>query len=128
MDRMFSVEETSDQFWSPPPNTALDELSKMNRSASEWSFQRFLQEASASQNSLLPLRPSSYSSSSIADQKDVVESKSTNIDLNINNDSVTTASFSVTPPNVPIDSEEYQAFLKSKLHLACAAVASRVKL
>lgn len=34
----------------------------------------------------------------------------------------------VSPPNVPVDSEEYREFLKSKLNLACAAVAmKRVK-
>lgn len=27
------------------------------------------------------------------------------------------------PPNVPVDSEDYQAYLKSRLDLACAAVA-----
>ncbi|KAG7970124.1 hypothetical protein I3843_07G065500 [Carya illinoinensis] len=61
MDRVFSVEEISDQFWSAhlrpphsqsrPPSAGslpLEESSRMNRSESEWAFQRFLQlEASS---------------------------------------------------------------------------------
>ncbi|BFG37152.1 hypothetical protein CerSpe_234260 [Prunus speciosa] len=145
MDRMFSVEEMSDQLWSssaPPVNEADDDLSKMNRSASEWAFQRFLQEASPYSPSPSPPQPppppSSSSSSTHHDQNDVAEIKMTNAHHpnpthapNNNSDnynSNNTPSFSLQPPNVPVDSEEYQAFLKTKLNLACAAVAlSRVK-
>lgn len=140
MDRVFSVGEISDQFWAAQPATAPapttpEEKSKMNRSASEWAFQRFLQEASASDSS-----PPSAS-----DQNDVVEikikeqsnptqprnSQQQQQQLHANTTNTkngSTASFGVgLPPNVPIDSEEYQAFLKTKLNLACAAVAlSRV--
>ncbi|KAH7543244.1 hypothetical protein FEM48_Zijuj02G0164000 [Ziziphus jujuba var. spinosa] len=136
MDRVFSVGEISDQFWAAQPATAPapttpEEKSKMNRSASEWAFQRFLQEASASDSS-----PPSAS-----DQNDVVEikikeqsnptqprnSQQQQQQLHANTTNTkngSTASFGVgLPPNVPIDSEEYQAFLKTKLNLACAAVA-----
>ncbi|KAK0599884.1 hypothetical protein LWI29_009480 [Acer saccharum] len=166
MDRVFSVDEISDQFWSapppPPPSTKTtttttfqrhqssdspDEESSskmMNRSESEWAFQRFLQEEAH-------VAAVSQQSSSSADSKNdsVVEIKSgsnTTITtahyhhhhhhypqkLNVKKGGVkndtTAASFSGTaaaPPNIPVDSEEYQAFLKSKLNLACAAVASR---
>lgn len=138
MDRVFSVGEISDQFWSAQPAaapTTPDGSSKMNRSASEWAFQRFLQEASASDSSPAPPPPPS----SASDQNDVVEIKikeqrnpaqarNSQLHGNTNIESGSTASFNIgPPPNVPIDSKEYQAFLKSKLNLACAAVAlSRV--
>ncbi|CAL9003581.1 unnamed protein product [Prunus brigantina] len=149
MDRMFSVEEMSDQLWSssaPPVNEADDDLSKMNRSASEWAFQRFLQEASPYSPSPSPPQPPPppppSSSSTHHDHNDVAEIKMINAhhpnptpapthapNNNSNNyNSNNTPSFSLQPPNVPVDSEEYQAFLKTKLNLACAAVAlSRVK-
>ncbi|PON73830.1 Basic-leucine zipper transcription factor [Parasponia andersonii] len=129
MDRVFSVEEISDQFWaSPPSSNAADQASKMNRSASEWAFQRFLQESSVSVNSPQPQSqpqaqapppppppPPPASSSSVADENDVVEIKVKDIP----NPSRGRTSAS----SIPVDSEEYQAFLKSKLNLACAAVA-----
>ncbi|KAK7344180.1 hypothetical protein VNO77_13514 [Canavalia gladiata] len=121
MDRVFSVDEISDHFWSPSiPVSAADDSSKMSRSASEWAFQRFLQEASA---------PSPPSSSSVAPD-DVVfveipdqpkpSSKNAAVLPNVPVPVPASASASAS---VPLDSEEYQAFLKSKLNLACAAVA-----
>ncbi|XP_024025188.1 light-inducible protein CPRF2 [Morus notabilis] len=120
MDRVFSVEEISDLFWSPPPSTskANDESSKMNRSSSEWAFQKFLQEASVSEASPSRPPPPPSSSASAGDENDVVEIKvKENSELLRN-----PASFS-GHANTPVDSEDYQAFLKSKLNLACAAVA-----
>ncbi|KAM5561586.1 light-inducible protein CPRF2 [Rosa sericea] len=131
MDRVFSsMDEMSDHLWSssssaPPPGTNVnedeDELSKMNRSASEWAFQRFLQqEASVS--------PSSSSKA----QNDVEETKVNATSMALPNGpnptNTNSSAASIKAPNVPVDSEEYQAFLKTKLDLACAAVAlSRVK-
>ncbi|XP_061340441.1 light-inducible protein CPRF2 isoform X2 [Gastrolobium bilobum] len=84
MERVLSVDEISEQyFWS---DESCKSNSKMNRSDSEWAFQRFLQEAS--------------SASSTVDVK-----------LAKNN-------FPVS-----VDSDDYQAILKTKLNLACAAVA-----
>ncbi|KAF3454324.1 hypothetical protein FNV43_RR04771 [Rhamnella rubrinervis] len=136
MDRVFSVGEISDQFWSAPPAPDTpDDTSKMNRSTSEWAFQRFLQEASASASASSdgspPPRPARPCSSSSSDpNNDVVEIKvndqpkpSKLHDNNIDRKDGSTPSLPIAPPNVPIDSEEYQAFLKSKLNLACAAVA-----
>lgn len=142
MDRVFSVGEISEQFWSTIPSSSdnspkNDHSSKMNRSESEWAFQRFLQEAhhvAASGSS-----PQQSSSSAAGDSKSdsLVEIKSTLDNSNVKDDSNTDktatstaagnpVSFSVSP-NIPVDSAEYQAFLKSKLNLACAAVAlSRV--
>ncbi|KAL5566280.1 hypothetical protein UlMin_029444 [Ulmus minor] len=127
MDRVFSVEEISDQFWSavPPSNaTAGDDSSKMNRSASEWAFQRFLQEASSvSASGASPPLPAPPSSSSAADGNDVVEIVfEDNLDRSrIKNGGVTP--FKTASANIPVDSSDYQSFLKSKLNLACAAVA-----
>ncbi|KAK2637826.1 hypothetical protein Ddye_025621 [Dipteronia dyeriana] len=169
MDRVFSVDEISDQFWSappPPPSTTTfqrhqssdspDEESSskmMNRSESEWAFQRFLQEeahvAAVSHHS----QQSSSSADSKNDSSFEIKSGSNtttttttahyhnhnhhnhhhpqklNVKKGGGKNDTTAASFSgaaaAAPPNIPVDSEEYQAFLKSKLNLACAAVASR---
>ncbi|KAF9682951.1 hypothetical protein SADUNF_Sadunf05G0161600 [Salix dunnii] len=107
----------------------------MNRSESEWALERFLQEVSAAPvsssvgntNTAAPSGRSQSSTSSIPPQNgedEVVEItkhpihhrqslKNPNphprpLDRNLTN---------------PIDSEEYRAFLKSKLDLACTAVA-----
>ncbi|XP_041018491.1 light-inducible protein CPRF2-like [Juglans microcarpa x Juglans regia] len=163
MDRVFSVEEISDQFWSaplrpppPPPHSqsrppssgsvSLDESSRMNRSESEWAFQRFLQLEAAS-NAETQTETKTETSSAVQPNKDVVveigddegNTKNANNISNqnniIRNKSPTstastssfgescTAPFNAPPPNIPIDSDEYQDFLKSKLNLACAAVA-----
>ncbi|XP_065853506.1 light-inducible protein CPRF2 [Euphorbia lathyris] len=135
MDRVFSV----DDFWSPPPPSSstlgADDSSKMNRSASEWAFQRFLQEASvvgtspaaAAATATVSVSDSSLQSSSAA-PSDVVEI--------MDNDSVSSAangrhqhasSFdaaAAASSSNPVDSDDYQTFLKSKLNLACAAVAA----
>ncbi|CAO2833010.1 unnamed protein product [Amaranthus hypochondriacus] len=115
MDRVFSVGDISDQFWSPPPQPPpLNDDPIMNRSPSEWAFQRFLQEAS-------PLSDTS-SSKSLA-ENDVVELKDshhqTNNDITSKMESIVHQGSS----SVAIDSDKYQAILKSKLNLACAAVA-----
>ncbi|XP_048137986.1 light-inducible protein CPRF2 isoform X2 [Rhodamnia argentea] len=150
MDRGFSVDEISDQFWSPPPATltsssscrseADESSSKMNRSESVWAFQRYLQEASVP-------------TASGGDESDVVEIKGSRSSrdhnqnpiqkqppnpnaVNKNTNEVNTspplstsyADNIAPPPQPPLNgpppnSEEYQAFLKSKLNLACAAVA-----
>ncbi|KAI4350061.1 hypothetical protein L6164_010586 [Bauhinia variegata] len=128
MDRVFSVDEISEQFWSPPvaiPATARDESCKMNRSASEWAFQRFLQEASAASETSPP------SSSSAADRKDDVPVEIKEQPKQDQTQLIKSTSFQkngavlgdAPPPNVSVNSEEYQALLKTKLNLACAAVA-----
>ncbi|RWR87929.1 Basic-leucine zipper domain-containing protein [Cinnamomum micranthum f. kanehirae] len=124
MDRVFSVEEISDPFWlsshfsssAAAAAAAADESSnnnnnynnnKMNRSSSEWAFQRFLEEASISQNN--PSQSLSSTSSSLNEKP--IEIKDPPISDPSLND------------NGPIDPEEYQQILKKRLDLACAAVA-----
>ncbi|KAG7020881.1 Light-inducible protein CPRF2 [Cucurbita argyrosperma subsp. argyrosperma] len=141
MDRVFSVDGIADQFLSSPPRavpTEPEESSKLNRSASEWSFRRFLQEASVSDSSTTP--PPPPASPSPDDQSENKESgenanqilqKQSNRNEICSSSSATSRtekskaaeSVKIGPPCVPPDSGDYQAFLKSKLNLACAAVA-----
>lgn len=148
MDRVFSVDDDiGDHFWSTPPTAELGVDSPnsaaaaaaasisysmmMNRSSSEWAFQRFLQEAAATgtTTSSPPQPPTMASSSSSSHQNDVVEIKDENLSTpNLNSSMVLNSkpatSFGSAPSqNIPVDAEEYQAFLKSRLDLACAAVA-----
>ncbi|KAK9735314.1 hypothetical protein RND81_04G198100 [Saponaria officinalis] len=116
MDRVFSVGDISDHFWSPPPPPPPSHGGDptMNRSASEWALERFLNETSKS-----------------TAENDVVEIKNNNNHHNqkskivedVVDTSPETASLSMKRTRVAVDSEEYQAFLKSRLNLACAAVA-----
>nr|GMD01316.1 light-inducible protein CPRF2 [Ipomoea batatas] len=133
----------------------------MNRSSSEWAFQRFLQEASVVDHSSSPLPPVSSSaavavaaasSTSISQSEQVppdefLEIKQQNLAPNRNSSfrlhnsgtataaatnskstSTNVTSFGSThASDIPDNSEKYQAFLKSRLDLACAAVASRAK-
>ncbi|KAK9146529.1 hypothetical protein Sjap_006432 [Stephania japonica] len=136
MDRVFSVDEFADSFWRSPRNPSDDsEDPKMNRSASEWAFQRFLQEAIATSPSSSSIDPRLGSSSNKAagsaaeSEGDVVEIK----DPARSSPPPTTTkgsgpSGAAEGPRdlrseVPSDSEEYQALLKRRLDLACAAVA-----
>ncbi|XP_058105450.1 light-inducible protein CPRF2-like [Magnolia sinica] len=118
MDRVFSAEEISDHFWPSHASSASDgQKTAMNRSSSEWAFQKFLQEASVSENaSAPPAGPdaSSSSSSSLRNKDAAVASEFVEIKAPQPSDSC---------PDVPIDSDEYQAMLKRRLDLACAAVA-----
>ncbi|XP_031396243.1 light-inducible protein CPRF2 [Punica granatum] len=146
MDRVFSVDEMSDQFWSPPPGLAKPGgPSTMNRSESEWAFQRFLQEQASPKAKPAASNCNSNSSSAGGEENDVVEIKVPRLDRNegssqnrtnannvhvngnTNNNNVNRTAhppvFNAVPENISVDSEEYQAFLKSKLNLACAAVA-----
>ncbi|KAG6415597.1 hypothetical protein SASPL_123010 [Salvia splendens] len=119
MDSVFSVDDISDGFWSPhaPPvflqdDADVEPLSSsaaagMNRSSSEWAFQRYLQEATSPDHSITTLP---------AD--DVVKIKA-NHHQRIDNPQPPAP----PPLNIPIDQDEYQEFLKSRLELACAAVA-----
>ncbi|GMH13195.1 hypothetical protein Nepgr_015036 [Nepenthes gracilis] len=133
MERVFSVEDISDQFWSSPPSPPSEQSEdpKMNRSASEWAFQRFLQEAISS--------PDTVSSSKSRPENDVVEIKdhahqsdqqiyhqNQDHDQKQPNNRIrppaNTSAFNLGS-SIPIDSDEYQALLKSRLNLTCAAVA-----
>lgn len=106
---VFSVDDMAvEQLWPLPPSihthdddaypSAASDTTRMNRSSSEWAFQRFLQEATAAAATPLP-------------NDDV-------IDIMSNHHFIPPS-----PSKIPLDTEEYQTFLKSRLELACAAVA-----
>ncbi|KAL9235123.1 hypothetical protein vseg_009915 [Gypsophila vaccaria] len=127
MDRVFSVGEISDQFWSPPtpppppspPPPHGDP--KMNRSASEWAFERFIKETAAVD---VEFKTHHHHQNHDDDDDDDVEKlKSDNVGEDDDDVVVETTSFNPQDKAVAVDSEEYQAFLKSRLNLACAAVA-----
>ncbi|KAL2511744.1 Basic leucine zipper 63 [Abeliophyllum distichum] len=123
-------EESSSSATTPAVSSSSNKKTMMNRSSSEWAFQRFLQEASELDHSSQQPPPDNGSrpppSSSATTSNDVVETTNYG-DFNIhsNSNNLKTAADSGGPPpaNIPIDSEEYQVFLKSRLELACAAVA-----
>ncbi|KAK8689578.1 hypothetical protein V6N13_088292 [Hibiscus sabdariffa] len=106
MDRVSSVEEMSDHFWSSSAAGDDDKDnkpgSKINRSASEWAFQQFLREEVDKKGE---------------DHNDEEEVKEEH--KNKNNGCFENKN----DHNVPTDLEDYQDFLKKKLNLACAAVA-----
>lgn len=120
MDRVFSLEEmAADPFWRA--NGPRSEDPKMNRSSSEWTFQKFLEEASEDPSpptaAAAALALSTASSSppppppAAADRdEEVLETKK----------------FHASDPSFahgPADPTEYQTLLKRRLDLACAAVA-----
>ncbi|KAJ8899516.1 hypothetical protein K2173_018490 [Erythroxylum novogranatense] len=113
MNGVFPVDDFSDPFWQSPAN-------EMNRSASEWDLEMFLEgfsggstSSSASDNNTAPstLSQSTTSSRRKNCDDDVVEILNTRFH------------HPTSPPTVPHDSDEYRKFLKSKLYWECAAVA-----
>ncbi|KAK8506859.1 hypothetical protein V6N13_052223 [Hibiscus sabdariffa] len=116
MDSVFSV---SDPFWSSSSSSSAAVSSAadnpkepgtaMNRSASEWAFQRFIAEEVDKRG----------------EEKDDGEEGETKGDLEKNGATsfLNGCSESTRNKNAPVDLDEYQAVLKNKLDLACAAVA-----
>ena len=101
----------------------------MNRSESEWAFENFLKEIASV--------PSSASETHTAAPSVLSQSSTSSIPPDNGEDEVVEITKHPIPNphphpldrnlTAPIDSEEYRALLKSKLDLACAAVAmSRV--
>ncbi|KAL5561804.1 hypothetical protein UlMin_031551 [Ulmus minor] len=130
MNSIFSVDEISESYWSSS--------SEMNRSASEWAFEKFLEEFSTPTTTTTTPRPpvadsltiSSVPASSVASQSsttkrqdgddEVVEIKKPE-NLLSNNPRPPP---SLDPsPSVRPNSDQYREFLKNQLDLACAAVA-----
>ncbi|KAI7740576.1 hypothetical protein M8C21_033282 [Ambrosia artemisiifolia] len=146
MDRMFSVDDIAGHFWSPPPAEAAaaadeDESSSsssvsknnnrstMNRSMSEWQFQCFLQENSLPNESLSSGPTHKDVVVEIKDQDEQQDFQDKDHKKESCGEGATTTTTTTSfgggsgVVNVPVDSEEYQAYLKSRLNLACAAVA-----
>ncbi|KAI3957552.1 hypothetical protein MKX01_001911 [Papaver californicum] len=137
MERVFSVEEISDPFWTQTPQIpgggGGGEDHHMNRSSSEWAFQRFLQEAvvtsptnslsSSTSNTVVPLFPPPTllpsSSSSRSPDEEVIEIK----DNNHHHHHIQNHHPLPSSDPSPIDAKGYQEILKQRLTQACAAVA-----
>lgn len=129
MNSIFSVDDFSDLLW--PPMSAHPPV--MSRSPSEWELEKFLEE--------FPVPTSSSTSDSIPSA--VSESPTLSRPRNSEDDVVEIEKPEIhpSPPPVPLpprnrlhqpsdraslalaDSEDYRAFLKSQLDLACAAAA-----
>lgn len=104
------MDDMSDGFWSPhaPPiglhgDADVEQLSSsaaegMNRSSSEWALQRFLQESTFPTDGIDKIKANHHHP----------------------NDNQQPQPAAVA---ISADPDEYQAFLKSRLELACAAVA-----
>lgn len=103
MERVLSIAEITEQYWLTSKACKGGDTTKMNRSDSEWAFQKFLREQQAAEEAEAATAKPSSSSTSTSTSSSTVD-----VNLKINNS---------------IDSEDYQALLKTKLDLACAAVA-----
>lgn len=135
MNSVFSADDFSDQFWqSPPPPPPPATAPAMNRSESEWALEMLLQEVSG-------VSVSSSSASETHTAAPSVLSQSSTSSIHPKNGEDEVVEITKHPihhhqhhpnPNhhpqplnrnlmAPTDSEEYRAFLKSKLDLACAA-------
>ncbi|XP_078429820.1 light-inducible protein CPRF2-like [Wolffia australiana] len=130
MERAFSMEEISNHIW--PSSSASsshaaadgEEQKLMNRSSSEWAFQRFLQEANsngeAQDRASEPAvdnadeKPTPCQGSKIsAEEDDVAEIKmAASSKISANRLSC-----------IPEDADKYHEYLKQQLDLACAAAA-----
>ncbi|XVE77850.1 hypothetical protein DITRI_Ditri13aG0096200 [Diplodiscus trichospermus] len=127
MNTVFSVDDLSDSFWAAPASEA---PAGMNRSQSEWALERFLEEFSGAGGAIAGSRAggnvtgSSFSSTQPCFSKsDEGDGDFDVVEINNPNDQNHNPPPSDPTPTVPIDSDEYRAILKSKLHQACAAVA-----
>ncbi|RWW21562.1 hypothetical protein GW17_00014279 [Ensete ventricosum] len=158
VERVFSVDEMADSFWAaspaPPPGLPLPPGgAAMNRSPSEWFFERFLAEEPAPAPATAPATASSAPNPSPSfhpnPNRNVAPNPSASSSVvgsnfcegrrelgRVGDDEVVEIKApivaAVVPPQpsdlpVTVDPEHYQTLLKHKLDMACAAVAmSRV--
>ncbi|KAF2325280.1 hypothetical protein GH714_026096 [Hevea brasiliensis] len=107
MNSIFSVDDFSDLSWQA---TVTAHPPVMSRSASEWELEKFLEEfpaptsSSASDNTAVP--------SAVSQSPTLSKPRNGEDDVPLDRASL-----------APTDSEDYRAFLKSQLDLACAAAA-----
>ncbi|XP_074582074.1 bZIP transcription factor RISBZ2-like isoform X2 [Curcuma longa] len=122
-DSAFSADEIGDAFWaaSPDPSPA------MNRSSSEWLFEKFLEEDTASSPAGVA-NPDRSGVAVAAASASVVGSNfgAGNGDRGADGDVVEVKESSYRPPcdrPAAVGAVDYQAFLKQKLDMYCAVVA-----
>jgi hypothetical protein len=94
----------------------------MNRSASEWAFQRFLQEASSAVGDSPKSSPAGKNDD-VSNEIKNPNQTATGSGCEVNNNKEDGKTAAVNDAPAPVDPDEYQEFLKNKLNLACAAVA-----
>ncbi|RZR81997.1 hypothetical protein BHM03_00008334 [Ensete ventricosum] len=154
VERVFSVDEMADSFWAaspaPPPGLPLPPGgAAMNRSPSEWFFERFLAEEPAPAPATAPATASSAPNPSPSfhpnPNRNVAPNPSASSSVvgsnfcegrrelgRVGDDEVVEIKApivaAVVPPQpsdlpVTVDPEHYQTLLKHKLDMACAAVA-----
>lgn len=144
MNALFSVDDFSDSFLSsspsspPPPVPATFHAYSMNGSSqSDWDFEKLLEEVTGNPGSISSLSVSDSSIPAVFGPSVESRSSVTSRVEGIGNDDVKIKKpyrdQAVAHPLNPsssasVDSDEYRAYLKSKLDLACAAVALRVSL
>ncbi|KAF8093072.1 hypothetical protein N665_0392s0041 [Sinapis alba] len=131
----YSADDSTDSFWPPPSSPPQAPGDGMTRSQSEWALQMLLEEISVSAGS-------SISSSSASDNVIGLSSPQIQSDSSVTKPEEASSDVVVVEIQKPphngsrnrapsssveeIDPNYYQAILKSKLELACAAVALRV--
>ncbi|XP_042472763.1 bZIP transcription factor RISBZ2-like isoform X2 [Zingiber officinale] len=114
MEQAFSAEEIPDPLWpaADPPAAA----GGMNRSASEWYFQRFLEEAAAaseaSDHNITPV-----GGASVTEKGDGAREAESETTVSVDGGGTS------VPRSTGVDPVEYAALLKQKLDMYCAAVA-----
>ncbi|CAN6553921.1 unnamed protein product [Malus baccata var. baccata] len=137
MHSVFTADDSSDPFWALSSPAA-----EMNRSASEWAFEQFLDEfstpAATPRQSVAEQFPvSSAASCSVVSQSST--SKRDDVDEEVveikkpdrNRQQPPPQQLNHPPPptvldpapKAPVNSDQYHEFLKNRLDLACAAVA-----
>ncbi|RWW07520.1 hypothetical protein GW17_00029096, partial [Ensete ventricosum] len=127
MERVFSVEEIPDPFWPGTDPPAENGGGGMNRSASEWYFEKFLEVAEekvAAAASGLPI-PNADSGGGVREDGGRAGARETTSAKVEGNPAATVRPSD--PPPAGVDPVAYAAMLKQRLDMYCAAVAmSRV--
>lgn len=150
MHIVFSVDDLTESFWpvsapapspgsAPAPAPSQNMAEGMTRSQSEWAFHRLLNELSGSDSSATnnaiersppPVQSLSRLEEAVDETEDVVEIQKPQNHRRLPADDQ--GNRNRAPSSDPLDSagvdpNQYHAILKSKLELACAAVARRVR-
>ncbi|KAJ8478447.1 hypothetical protein OPV22_022174 [Ensete ventricosum] len=123
MERVFSVEEIPDPFWPGTDPPAENGGGGMNRSASEWYFEKFLEVAEekvAAAASGLPI-PNADSGGGVREDGGRAGARETTSAKVEGNPAATVRPSD--PPPAGVDPVAYAAMLKQKLDMYCAAVA-----
>ncbi|WOL19645.1 light-inducible protein CPRF2-like isoform X1 [Canna indica] len=134
MERVLSVEEIADSFWVASPGAApvLPSSAAMNRSSSEWFFEKFLEEVASVHNPnpdhTLTRKPNPAPSSGPSSSVEGSNFCGGRRDLGrAGDDEAVEIKAAVAPPSSDrpsaVDAGDYQALLKQKLDMFCAAVA-----